>query len=210
MINILKYDLKQFVRENIFVLLIMVIVTGIYFPSFSTLNNKYFILIFNIYGLSFLFFLLSLLIRGIRLQIIVDFPTDTFFFLRYLSFKFQTLALIVYSIFLYLMEIFFSVDLLRLIPFYIFAVYLALSYYFLICLYFGRRTNFGVFDALILLFILLLAFTVFNILFYIIELWIILPILVIAIFFNLFFVKSIAKIISPLVFDILESSNESN
>jgi len=108
------------------------------------------------------------------------------------------------------MEIFFSVDLLRLIPFYIFAVYLALSYYFLICLYFGRRTNFGVFDALILLFILLLAFTIFNILFYIIELWIILPILVIAIFFNLFFVKSIAKIISPLVFDILESSNESN
>ncbi len=210
MINILKYDLKQFVRENIFVLLIMVIVTGIYFPSFSTLNNKYFILIFNIYGLSFLFFLLGLLNKGIWLQIIVDFPTDTFFFLRYLSFKFQTFALIVYSIFLWLMKIFFNVDLFRLIPFYIFAVYLALSYFFLICLYFGRRTNFGVIDALVLLFILLFALAIFNILFYVIELWLILPIFAIAIFFNLFFVKSITKILSPIVFDILESSNESN
>lgn len=210
MIQILKYDLKQFIRENIFMLAILLIISGIYFPSFSTLNGKYLPLIFNIYGISIVIFMLDLLNKGIRLQIIVDFPKDTLFILRYLSFKFQMIALIIYTVLLCVMKIFFSVDLFHLIPFYISTVYLLLSYYFLICLYSGKRTNINLIDVLVLAFILLFALAIFKILFFLIEIWIILPVLAIAILFNLFFIKIISQIIAPIIFDILENSNESN
>lgn len=210
MIRILKYDLKQIIRENIFMLVIILIITGIYFPSFSTLNGNYLPLMFSIYGVSAIIFMLDLLNKGIRLQIIVDFPKDTIFFLRYLSFKFQILAFIIYTVLLCVMKILFSVDLIHLIPFYISIVYLSLGYYFLICLSFWKRTNLNFIDVLVLSLILLFTLAVFKIIFYIIGIWIILPVLALAILFNLFFISQINQIIAPIIFDILENSNESN
>lgn len=210
MMQILKYDLKQSIRENIFVIIMIFIFTGIYFPSFSTMNEKYLPLILNIYGICIVFSLLDLLNKGIHLQIIIDFPKDTIFFLQYLSFKFQFLALIIFPLLLCVMKIFFSVNLFHLISFYITVVYLSLGYYYFICLYYGKRTNLSFIDVLSLSFILLFALAGFKILFYLIEFWIVLPILSIVFLFNLLIIKKISQIIAPIIFDILENHHEGN
>jgi hypothetical protein len=188
----------------------LLIVAGIYLPSATTVDNKYSTFLFNIYGISIALFILDLLNKGLRLQIIVDFPKDTISLLRYLSFKYKMLAIIIYIPLLFVMNIFFSIELFNLTTFYICIIYLSLSYYLIFCLYFGKRTNLSIIDALVLSFILLITLAILNIILYLIKVWIIIPILAIAILFNLIFLNKISLIIAPVIYEILENSNESD
>ena len=85
MLKILKYDLLQYVRENYLTIAIIVVISVIYIPSLMTMHNTEISFFSNIYGIIVAVTLLDILSKGIKLNIIIDFPKDSKFYLLYLS-----------------------------------------------------------------------------------------------------------------------------
>ncbi len=209
MIQLLKYDLKHIVRGNIYLIIMFALIFAGNYMLDSTMYNNWDLRIFDMWIIFILLLLIDLLSKGVTINIFSNFPVETYFFLKYLQTKFLVLTSIVFFIYILFLKIFMNVNIFLLIPFYILVIYFSLSYYFIVCLYLTKTTKTGLIQTLVLILLLIILYLFYNFLFSFFGYFIGIPIIFISIVFN-YFIKYFAKILSPFLYKILESSNASN